>query len=213
MITIVSGIPRSGTALMMQMLEAGGIPLLTDALLVGEAVTPHRYDALEAAQRLPDDTRWLASAEGKACKLLPASLPHLPASREYRVIFMLRDPDEILASQAGMRIGPADESQPPPDVMRRQLEDHVRRIQRWLDGPRRIATLYCYYDEAVSEPMSTARQLEAFLGMRLNLTAMAAVADPRLHHHRVKSEPPAHRLDPEISRDYDSHPTNPRSPS
>ena len=99
MIVVVSGLPRSGTSLMMQMLQAGGMPLLTDGRRAADGDNPKGYCEFEPAKRLKDDASWLGAAEGRAVKLVSALLFDLPPERRYRVIFMTRDLDEVLASQ------------------------------------------------------------------------------------------------------------------
>ena len=102
MITVVSGLPRSGTSLMMQMLEAGGMETVTDGQRAPDADNPKGYYELERVKRLKEDHAWLAEAEGKALKVVSMLLYDLPADFRYRVLFMERDLDEILSSQRTM---------------------------------------------------------------------------------------------------------------
>src|SRR3569833_79554 len=101
-ITVVSGLPRSGTSMMMQMLAAGGMPMLTDGVRGPDPDNPRGYFAFGPVKRTPQDARWLAGAPGKAVKVVHSLLPALPGGYEYRVLFMLRDMHEVLASQDTM---------------------------------------------------------------------------------------------------------------
>ena len=102
-ITIVSGLPRSGTSMMMKMLEAGGIPPLTDEIRTADTDNPKGYYEFERVKKMDKgDTAWLENAQGKSVKVISALLKHLPSDYRYRVIFMRRDMSEILASQKKM---------------------------------------------------------------------------------------------------------------
>ena len=98
-ITIVSGLPRSGTSMMMKMLEAGGIPIVQDGIRTANTDNPKGYYEFERVKQLPKgDTAWLADSHGKAVKIISALLKHLPSDYEYKVLFMRRDLDEVTAS-------------------------------------------------------------------------------------------------------------------
>ena len=102
-ITVVSGLPRSGTSMMMKMLEAGGVPLIIDNLRTSDEDNPAGYYEFEPVKKLgKGDSGWLADAQGKAVKVIAALLVHLPAAYTYQIIFMHREMSEILASQRKM---------------------------------------------------------------------------------------------------------------
>src|SRR6266704_120595 len=101
-ITIVSGLPRSGTSLMMQMLSAGGMPILTDGVRAADEDNPRGYLEFEAVKRTKEDSTWVAGASGKAVKMVYLLLHDLPAGNEYSVILMRRDIREVIASQRAM---------------------------------------------------------------------------------------------------------------
>jgi len=94
-ITIVSGLPRSGTSMMMKMLEAGGLPVLTDEIRTADADNPRGYYEFERVKQIETDNAWLPEARGKAVKMIAALLKHLPPDYRYRVIFMQRKMEEL----------------------------------------------------------------------------------------------------------------------
>src|SRR4029450_2106899 len=116
MIVVVSGLPRSGTSLMMQMLQAGGMPLLTDDLRPPDADNPNGYWEYEPVKRLHQDNSWIRKAEGKALKAVSGSLHYLPPQPTYKILFMQRPMQEVLASQTvmlerrGQQSGKADDT-------------------------------------------------------------------------------------------------------
>ena len=102
-VVVVSGLPRSGTSMMMKMLDAGGIPVVIDGIRGADRDNPKGYYEFERVKQLDKgDTAWVADAQGKAVKVISALLQHLPADQEYRIIFMERNIDEVLASQRKM---------------------------------------------------------------------------------------------------------------
>ena len=101
-ITIVSGLPRSGTSMMMRMLEAGGMPVITDNLRTADDDNPRGYFEFEPAKKTKDDPSWLNAAEGKAVKMIYKLLYDLPDRLEYRVLIMRRNMQEVLTSQRKM---------------------------------------------------------------------------------------------------------------
>jgi len=102
MITVVSGIPRSGTSLMMQMMSAGGMPVLTDGQRSADDNNPRGYFELESVKSLARNQDVLTQADGKVVKVISSLLPSLPKDFEYRVVFMCRPLEEVVSSQNRM---------------------------------------------------------------------------------------------------------------
>lgn len=177
MITIVSGLPRSGTSMMMRMLESGGLPILKDGVRKPDEHNPGGYYELACVRHLADDSSWMPQAEGKAVKVVSALLRHLPAGHEYRVVFMLRDLGEVLASQARM-LGCVADSDASGHRMRACFETHLRQIRHWIEGRRGMAALYVTYEDVLARPGEEAERVAAFLGAELELARMAAVVEP-----------------------------------
>jgi len=104
-IYVVSGLPRSGTSLMMRMLDAGGVPAVTDRIRTADDDNPRGYFELEAVKRTKQDPSWLDDAPGKAVKVISQLLCELPPDRAYKVIVMRRKLGEVSAAQKTMLEG------------------------------------------------------------------------------------------------------------
>jgi len=184
-VTIVTGVPRSGTSLVMQMLAAGGLPIASDGVRRADPDNPRGYFELEAARRLARDASWLPGIAGRAVKLVHTLVPSLPPDLRYRVLLVRRRLDEVLASQRLMlaRRGSA------PDLAEDArllpvLEAQLAGLERWLAAREDLAWLGIEYAELVAEPERVAARINAFLGGGLDEAAMAACVDPRLHRER-----------------------------
>ncbi len=186
MTTIVTGIPRSGTSLMMQMLGAGGMPLLVDEVRPADASNPRGYFEYAPVLRSEADASWVDAAGGRAVKVIHALLPTLPQDRPYRVILMERPIDEILVSQdrmlerlegsgaapAGARVG---------GIFVRQLE----RTRALLSSSPCFDWLPINYPELVQAPDEPLECLQRFLGLEGRIEAMKACIEPSLHREKI----------------------------
>lgn len=184
MITVVSGLPRSGTSLMMQMLQAGGHPILSDHLRPADANNPREYLEFDKVRQMERDISWVAQAEGRAVKVVSLLLARLPSAFNYRVIFMRRELDEVLQSQEAMlaRLGRA--VGPDRGAMRKHFERHLEVVTEWISRQPHIQSLDCEYAHVVRTPEATARTVAAFLQQPLNIEAMTSVVDPALYRQR-----------------------------
>jgi hypothetical protein len=188
-ITVVAGVPRSGTSLMMQMLKAGGMPLLTDGVRAADDDNPRGYFEFEAVKRVREDASWLDQAVGKAVKIVHLLLRDLPDAHQYRVLFMNRNMAEVVRSQQRMleRAGrkPAAMGN---DRLARVFERQLEQVQAWLERKPNMASLVLDYNELICDPRPPLEQIGRFLGCTLDLAAMAAVVDPALYRQRVRLE-------------------------
>jgi hypothetical protein len=185
-IIIVSGLPRSGTSLMCQMLDNGGIGVVTDGIRTPDTDNPRGYYELEKVKKIKQDASWLPEARGKAFKMVSQLLYDLPATERYRIIFLQRDLDEMLASQEKMlkRLGrPAA----PSDQIRRNFIGHLDRLMRWLAEQPHIAVLRVDYRDLVERPAEMAEVVNDFLGGRADVLRMAECVDPSLYRNRKPS--------------------------
>lgn len=185
-IIVVSGLPRSGTSMMMRMLEMGGVPPLTDKIRTPDDDNPQGYYEFERVKKLDKgDTAWLVDAQGKAVKVISQLLKYLPADYEYRVIFMQRSMDEILASQKKMLINRGEDPHKADDAEIAALFDkHLKNVLNWLQIQPNISTLYVNYREILADPAPQVAQINAFLGGNLDEEAMAEVVNPALYRNR-----------------------------
>ncbi len=186
-IVVVSGLPRSGTSMIMKMLEAGGLPVLTDGLRTADEDNPKGYYEVERVKNLAQeaDTSWLAEARGKGLKVISYLLKSLPPRFNYRVIFIRREMEEVLASQQKMlvRRGEADETA--PERMHSLFEDDLWRASYQLRRRPEFETIELHYSAVLARPLEESRRLAAFLGGGLDAEAMAATVDPQLYRNRA----------------------------
>ena len=187
-ITVVSGLPRSGTSMMMQMLAAGGMPVVSDGLRTADADNPRGYFDLEAVKKLKTDSSWVAGARGHAVKVISMLLYELPAAHSYRVIFMDRDMAEILASQREMLVRRGLSTTDAEDgAMRQHMQRHLEKVHAWLAARPHFRVLRCRYAELVHSPAEQIRRITDFLGVSLDEAAMRLAVDPSLHRNRSEA--------------------------
>jgi hypothetical protein len=187
-IVIVSGLPRSGTSMMMRMLTAGGVEAVTDGQRAADIDNPGGYYELERVKKIPaGDTAWLAGARGKAVKVIAAVLFDLPDDYRYNVILMQRRMEEILASQRRMLINRGQDPDAVPDhEMERLFAGHLARVEVWLAEQENVNHLKVDYNELVAAGGSdAARRIAAFLERPLDEAAMVTVVDPTLYRRRT----------------------------
>jgi hypothetical protein len=184
-ITLVSGLPRSGTSMMMKMLEAGGMAVMTDNVRTADEDNPKGYYEFERVKKIETDKAWLPDARGKAVKMISALLKHLPETERFKVVFMRRHMDEVLASQRKMlerRGKPAD---PADDAkMAAFFAKHLEQIQAWLASRANVEVLYVSYNDMIADPKPHCDAVARFVG-GLDAGKMAAVADRELHRNRA----------------------------
>lgn len=182
---IVSGLPRSGTSLMMKMLAAGGLPSLTDGERGADEDNPLGYAEFERVKQLKNgDTTWLAEAEGRAVKVISALLKDLPSGYRYRVILMRRDLDEVLASQAAMLARRGETSQTDDPELARIYQNHLGQVQGWMAEQPNFHFIEVNYNHLLAEPGAEIARLAAFIPRPLEQDAMQAVIDPDLYRQR-----------------------------
>jgi broad-specificity NMP kinase len=185
-ITIVSGLPRSGTSMMMKMLEAGGLSPMTDNIRTADEDNPKGYYEFERVKQLPKgDVAWVPEAQGKVVKVIAALLPHLPSGYQYHVIFMQRAMPEVLASQRQMLIRRGeDPDKIPDDMLAKLFEKHLKQVNEWIGQQPNVQRLDVNYNEMLKNPQPYINQINSFLGGRLDSAKMAQVIDPSLHRQR-----------------------------
>jgi hypothetical protein len=186
-VVLVSGLPRSGTSMLMQMLESGGMPIVTDKIRTPDEDNPKGYHELERVKELDktSDKTWLKNHRGQVIKTISFLLQDLPLDVNYRVLFMRRNLDEVLRSQNKMleRNG-ATGAGAPDDKMRQNYELHLRKVHYWLTHKPNFQVLYLDYSAVVEDPRREATRIKAFLGRALNVEAMASAVESGLYRNR-----------------------------
>jgi hypothetical protein len=184
-ITIVSGLPRSGTSMMMKMLEAGGVPVLTDNIRTADEDNPKGYYEFEKVKQIEHDQSWLEDAQGKAVKMISALLKHLPQGYTYKVVFMHRNMEEILASQKQMLIRRGEPTDRVSDEEVAELfRRHLRRVEAWIGQQSNFDVIHVDYHQVLKSPVEQARRVNQFLDYALDEESMVSVVDWSLYRQR-----------------------------
>jgi|HubBroStandDraft_1064217.scaffolds.fasta_scaffold01836_3 predicted AlkP superfamily phosphohydrolase/phosphomutase/tetratricopeptide (TPR) repeat protein len=187
-ITIVAGLPRSGTSMMMQLLAAAGIEPYTDRRRVADTDNPRGYLEHENAARLHQDASWVPAARGKAVKIVAHLMPYLPAGEDYRIVFMHRDLNEVVASQRAMLARLARTGARLNDsVLARTYTRQLVQVQTWLQRRPEIQVLPVSYADALGDPAGTAARLARFLGQPFDESAAAMAVDPSLRRQNSQA--------------------------
>jgi predicted AlkP superfamily phosphohydrolase/phosphomutase/tetratricopeptide (TPR) repeat protein len=182
-VIVVSGLPRSGTSMMMQMIAAGGVQVLTDEQRASDHSNPKGYMEFEPVKGIHKDNRWVGQATGKAIKVVAPLLHHLPDNFDYKIIFMVRDMDEVLISQQKMLGKPVHKDALPLPLFM-AFEKQLEKSKVWLDSQPYIKTLYINYTDAINSPEETAESIESFLNRELDVHKMASAVDGNLYRNK-----------------------------
>jgi broad-specificity NMP kinase len=184
-IVIVSGLPRSGTSMMMKMLEAGGLDVLTDHIRTPDEDNPKGYYEFERVKKVEEDKAWLPEAQGKVVKMISALLKHLPSGYQFKIIFMRRDMAEILASQRRMLVRRGEQPDRVEDERMSELfEHHLQDTFSWLADQPHMEVLKVSYNEVLAGPVEPVARINEFLGGDLDEERMVDVVDPALYRQR-----------------------------
>jgi Sulfotransferase domain len=188
-IIVVSGLPRSGTSMMMRMLAEGGIPVITDELRGADSDNPNGYFELETVRQMSDgNVAWLENAGGKAVKIISALLEHLPSNYSYKIIFLEREIQEILASQHKMLANRNEEPTANDTEIEAQIQKHLSAMRPWLVRQPNMEVLYVNYNTLMTKPEPLCEQITEFLDLPLNQARMLAVPDRHLYRNRIVTE-------------------------
>lgn len=185
-ITVVSGLPRSGTSLMMSMLQAGGMDILIDNFRVADDNNPHGYFEFERVKKLKEgDVDWVKDARGKAVKIISALLEYLPSQYPYKIIFMRRNMNEILASQKQMLLDRNEVADQVSDEKMAELfSNHLSHVENWISSQPNIDVLHVNYNELLYRPENDIPRLSDFLGRSFDRLSMLEVIDKNLYRQR-----------------------------
>ena len=185
-IIVVSGLPRSGTSLMMQMLQNGGVEVVTDQVRTADPDNPLGYLEYEAVKEIGKDASWLPQTRGKAFKMISLLIYHLPPTERYRILFMERDPEEVLRSQEAM-LRRLKRSAAPHAEMLESYRIHLEHLDAWLKTRSDMTVLRVEYKNLVEQPGVQSKRISDFLGLSLDVDRMSSAVDPALYRNRNQS--------------------------
>lgn len=183
---VVSGLPRSGTSMAMQMLTAGGYPVITDGVRAADEDNPKGYYEEESVKDLHQDGvdhSWVRGTRGKAVKIISFLLRYLPQDNNYKIIFMRRDLGEVLASQNKMLERRGEQNDVTDEQMLALWKDHLWKVNYQLKRAPHMEFIEVVYSDAVNDPMKEVTRIRDFVGRDLNLNEMAAVVDSSLYRN------------------------------
>lgn len=184
-IVIVSGLPRSGTSMMMKVIHAGGIEPIIDHIRRPDEDNPRGYYEFEPVKKTKQDASWLKNSAGKVVKMVYRLLYELPAEYQYRVVFMRRDLREVLSSQKKMleRSGKLNTSIT-DEQMAAMFRAELERCDHWLAAQPNFKVLYVNHRDMITDPQTQCEKINLFLDGGMNIVAMAATVDPSLYRNR-----------------------------
>ena len=185
-VVVVSGLPRSGTSMMMKMLEAGGIPVLTDHEREADEDNPKGYFEFERVKKLKEgDAAWLQDSKGKVVKVIAALLKSMPAEYDYDVIFMRRAMPEILASQKQMLIRRGEDPNKVKDEeIAKLFEKHLSDVIGWAKKQKNIRAIEVDYNAVLANAAPIIKKINNFFGNQRDVDMMTSIVDPDLYRQR-----------------------------
>lgn len=188
-VIVVSGLPRSGTSMMMKMLAEGGLQIVTDAVRHADDDNPNGYFELETVKSLPEgNVVWLQNAGGKVVKVIAPLLEHLPSQYLYKVLFMERELKEILASQKKMLANRNETAKLDDAKMELQFRNHLAAVKAWLVRQTNIEVLYVNFNLLIAAPKPLCAKISEFLDISINMDRMVAVPTEKLYRNRAVIE-------------------------
>ena len=184
-IVVVSGLPRSGTSMMMNMLVEGGMQAVIDNIRTADEDNPKGYYELEKVKQLDKDNSWIGECQGKVVKIISMLLKPLPTTYNYKIIFMRRKMEEILDSQRQMLVRRGQPTNTIADEkMAEMFNKHLKDIENLIASRPNMDCLYVSYNEVLENPLVNIESINDFLGGQLNRPAMLEVVDKTLHRQR-----------------------------
>jgi len=180
---IVSGLERSGTSMMMQILHAGGVPIAFDNSRLPDENNPKGYYELGGGKiinKLMSGSFSFNEHKGKFVKITAYGLKYLPPGN-YKIIYMERNIEEILDSMEKM-VGIKDENRP---ETRKSFVKLNQIIKNFIANRDDVKLLYVNYNEMISNPEHSIRRIVSFLNLSdANLDKMVQSIDKKLYRQR-----------------------------
>ena len=188
-VIVVSGLPRSGTSMMMKMLVEGGLEAVTDGLRQADSDNPNGYFELEAVKQMGEgNLTWMDGSNGKVVKVISSLLEYLPPQHTYKIIFMERDLSEVLASQQKMLTNRNEESNVTDDELKQQFQDHLKTVRAWLVRQPNTEVLYVSFNELITNPEPFCVKIADFIGLPINKDDMLSVPNKKLYRNRAEDK-------------------------
>ena len=185
-VVVVSGLPRSGTSMMMKILAEGGLTIITDEERQADEDNPNGYFEIELSKKLKDgEINWIYNAQGKVVKVISYLLEFMPDDLNYDIIFMEREIGEILASQKKMLERRNETSTITDEEMDTQFRDHLKAVKYWVARKPNMRVKFVKYNEMVKTPETLCPELAEFLEKPLDVSAMSAVPNQSLYRNRT----------------------------
>lgn len=187
-VIVVSGLPRSGTSMMMKMLEAGGLQIVTDNERKPDEDNPKGYYELEIVKKLRDgDVSWIPNTKGKVVKIIVSLIEYLPEDIEFKVVFMERSMSEILASQKKMLERRGENPDKISDDQLAQIfSNHLVSVFGLMDSQKNINYIKADYNQLMVDPNSILKKIIELLTYPLNIEEMKSIVDPILYRQKSK---------------------------
>lgn len=168
------------------MLEAGGIQVITDHIRQADEDNPHGYYEFEKVKKIKEDSSWLDGCHGKVFKMVSALLYYLPNSKEYKIVFMKRKMDEMLASQNTMlRRQGRNDAVVSDDEMAKKLDKHLLKIETWLAKQRNFKVIYINYNSVIENALENAKNVAFFLNLPMAIDKMVKVVESSLYRQKT----------------------------
>jgi hypothetical protein len=186
-IIVVSGLPRSGTSMAMKMLAEAGYRSVEDGVRTADVDNPKGYYEDERVKDLANnlDKSWLKEARGKSIKIISFLLKDLPAANRYKIVFIRRNLDEVLASQNKMLVNREEENRTADDAMRKMYTEHLAQVEQLIRDHPTMEVVYVEHRKMIDDPLGEARKINEFLGGHLDVEKMASVVDKKLYRNRA----------------------------
>jgi len=184
-IIVVSGLPRSGTSMVMKMLAAGGVDVVTDNIRKPDYDNPKGYFEYQKVKNLKNDSIWLKDMRGRAIKIISHLLYYLPLTLRYKIIFIERNMQEILDSQRKMYQRLQKQSDNIEDsVLVEKFNLHLQKIHDWIKIKNDIDCLHVHYSDILDDALRQSQTIQAFLNLPFDVEAMSKVVDLSLYRNR-----------------------------
>ena len=183
-IIVVSGLPRSGTSMMMQILEAGGVEILTDNLRSPDSDNSKGYYEYEKVKNLHKDNYWLKKCQGKTIKIVSNLIKNLRSDMEYKIIFMERDITEVLSSQSKMLKNAGLNDSSSDMELKNIFLNHIKEIKIWLQNQTHMEILFVNHKDCIYNSEFVCQDILRFLDMNLNYEEMVKVVDVTMYRNR-----------------------------